>query len=330
MKIFVTGGNGFIGSAVVRTLIDAGYEVRCLVRRTSNLSRLAGLDLETALGDIRDPLAVEEGMRGCDGVIHLAGLANWKDLQSPELSNVILNGTRHVLDAARNLGCLRTVFVSSAAAVGGTAEADVCNEDSPYCLTGPAFAYAHAKHLTEELCQVAAASGQPVVIVNPAEVYGPQDFNLVTACNLLMLARSNPVIVCRGGTSIVHVDDVAAGILAAFQRGRVGERYILGGDNATNQELAELTAAILGQRKWKITIPGCVLRAIGRIAAAFRIPIGLPPAVIPYATMYWFMDNSKARAELGVTFRSARETLNSALCWLQQAGYLRADMANAA
>jgi dihydroflavonol-4-reductase len=144
-------------------------------------------------------------------------------------------------------------------------------------------------------------------------VYGPNDTALNTAGNLIDIAKSSPVLVCNGGTSVVHVDDVATGIIAALTKGKPGSRYILGGDNLTVKELASLSLSILGQNKKIVTIPNSVIRTLASLAEKFGLPFPINPKVVPYATRYWFVRNDKARAELGVSFR---------LAWLKSAGHL--------
>ncbi len=318
--IFVTGGNGFIGSVVVRKLLERGYAVRCLVRPHSNTDRIAGLSYQTALGDVRDMASVEQGLQGCDGVIHLAGLSNWGDINSPLMDEVVVTGSRHVLAAAQRAGNVRMVFVSTAAAVNGSTSAVVFNEDSDCTLDLNKFHYSRAKRRVEAACRTAAEAGLPVSIVNPTEVYGPNDTALNTAGNLVDFARSNPVLVCKGGTSVVHVDDVAEGTILAFERGVAGQRYILGGDNLSVAELAHLTLDILGTKRPVAQLPNPLVRAAGRTAQALKMPFPVDPNVIPYATLFWLMDNRKARTELGATFRNARDTLAPTLAWLAETG----------
>jgi dihydroflavonol-4-reductase len=201
----------------------------------------------------------------------------------------------------------------------------VVHDETSRCtldLTG--YVYARAKREAEVLCREAAADGLPVCIVNPGEVYGPHDTALVTAGNLVDFATSWPVLVCAGGTSVVHVDDVADGILAALERGAPGERYILGGDNLTIRQLAAMTLDLLGQRKPILQLPNGLIRALASAGPKLGIPLPFEPAVIPYATLYWFMDNRKARQELGVRFRSARDVLRPTLAWLAETGRLPA------
>lgn len=322
MTVFITGGNGFIGSRVVRALTARGTSVRLLMRAQSRTTRLAGLTYERASGDVRDPASLQAAMAGCTGVIHLASVSNWNDIQSPLMRTVVVDGTRNVLQAMRIQGITRAVFVSSATAINGSDTATVHTEESGYALVGPRFAYAHAKREAEELCRGARADGLEIVIVNPAEVYGPDDDDLVTAGNLIDLVRSRPVLVCTGGTSIVHVDDVSEGIIAALSRGQGGSRYILGGENLSIRQLAELAFSLVGPQPRIITVPNWLIRTIAIAGGAISMPLPFNPAVIPYATRFWFMDASKAVRDLGVRFRGARDVLEPTIAWLRQSGRL--------
>lgn len=319
-SVFVTGGNGFIGSMVVGKLVQAEWTVRCLLRPTSDTARIAAWPWERVEGDLRDPDSLRQGMAGCTAVVHLASLSNWNDIHSPLMEKVVVGGTRNLLAAAEELGRPRVVHVSSTVAVNGSEQPCVFDESAPYTLSDRKLSYSLCKRATEDLCREAAGRGLPVVIVNPAEVYGPNDYTLVTAGNLVDFSKSNPVLVCRGGTGVVHVEDVAEGVIRALERGRPGERYILSGDNLTVYELAALTLELLGLRKRILQIPNGFLRFLARWGPRLHLPLPFNPNVIPYATRYWFVSSSRARDELGMTFRSARETLRSALDWLKASG----------
>lgn len=324
MRVFVTGGNGFIGSVVVRELVTAGHQVTCLLRPTSNTDRLDGVSYERASGDVRDAESVKAAMAGAESVIHLASLSSWDLIDSPEMKDVVLGGTANVLDAARELGGPRVVFVSSVTAVGATREPTPLDESAPYNLDGErGLTYSRFKHEAEELCRAAVGRGQDVVVVNPAEVYGPGDVALITAGNLVDFATSNPVLVCNGGTSVAYVDDVALGIVRAMERGQAGERYILGGPNVTLRELAAHTLDLLGRSSKIWVLPNRLIRLVTRVATSLRIKLPYNPRVIPYATRYWFVDASKAERELGVSFRGARETLGPTLDWLKETGHIQ-------
>ncbi len=322
MKFFVTGGNGFIGSVVVRRLVEQGHTVRCLMRASSNADRISDLPFERWTGDVRDYASLEAGIKGCDGVLHLASLSSWNDIHSPAMREVVLDGTKNVLAAAEANGRVKTVFVSSILATGGTEEPRIYDEQAQFDIDPKELTYSNYKLEAEKLCKDAVERGLHVVIVNPCEVYGPNDTGMITAKNLIDFAKSWPVLVCKGGTAVVHVDDVAQGIIAGFERGRSGERYILGGDNLTIRELATLTTDILGQKKPTLTFPNGFIRGLTKVATAIKLPLPYEPAVIPYATKYWFIDNRKAKTELGVEFRPAREVLSPTIAWLKQAGHI--------
>ena len=322
MRIFVTGGNGFIGSVVVRKLLQASYEVRCLLRSSSRTERIDGLPMERVQGDVRDADSLRKGMTDCQATIHLAGLSSWGEIDSPALKQVVEDGTRNVLQAALDLPAHRVIFVSSVAAVNGSDKPEVFNESSEFTLDDPELKYALAKRNAELQCRKALAQGVPVIVVNPAEVYGPSDTAFVTAGNLVHFVRSKPVLVCSGGTSVAHVDDVAAGIVAALAKGRPGERYILAGENLTIRQLAALCLQLVGRRPKVVTLPNYLIRRLTRVATKFQLPLPYNASVIPYATRYWFVDGSKAQRDLGVKFRDARATLAPTIAWLKQEGHI--------
>ena len=320
MKIFVTGGNGFIGSVVVRELIAQGHSVRLLLRKTSKTHRLEGLTYEKCMGDVREAATLD--VSGCEGIIHLASLSAWADIHSPQMKGVVLDGTRNVLEAAKRGGNLRTVFVSSITAIAASTEPHVFDEAANFDFEDAGLTYSQFKRDAEKLCTDAAALGLPVMIVNPGEVYGPHDDDMITAKNLIDFAKSWPVMVCKGGTLVAYVEDVARGTIAALEKGRPGERYILGGENLSIRQLADLSGEILGNKKWTVTFPNGFIKALTKAATAVHMPLPYEPAVIPYATRYWYMDSSKAQRELGVTFRSARASLEPTLAWLKSAGHI--------
>jgi dihydroflavonol-4-reductase len=329
MRVLVTGASGFIGSVVARRLLADGSAVRCLVRRTSDTARVPTEAVDLAYGDVRDAKAVDRAVSGCDAVVHLACPSAWTAIRSPEMEAAVVAGTRHVLEACVRRGARRVVYVSSVMAIGASRRPQVLDEGSVSPEPLSRFVYVRAKRAAEGLCRRAAAHGLGAVIVNPGEVYGPGDTGLVTAGNLLDFARSSPVLACHGGVTVAHVDDVAEGIVSALERGRPGERYVLGGENVTIRGLAALTLELLGREGRVITAPNALVRAAAWLGRTLRLPLPFEPEVIPYATLYWFMDNAKARRELGVSFRPARETLASTLAWLARAGHVSAPAAPA-
>jgi dihydroflavonol-4-reductase len=319
--VFVTGGNGFIGSVVVGKLAEAGWTVRCLLRPRSDTTRIEAWPWERVEGDLRDLASLRRGVDGCDAVVHLASLSSWADIHSPLMEEVVVGGTRNLLAAAEELASRpRVVFVSSILAVNGSARPRVFDESAAYTLTGKGLTYSHCKRAAEALCREASGRGLPVVIVNPAEVYGPNDTGLVTSGTLIDFCKARAVLVCRGGIGVVHVEDAAEGVVRALEHGVPGERYILSGGNLTVRELAGLTLELLGQRKRIIQVPNWLVRSLARWGPWLGMPLPFDPNVVPYATHYWFVSSARAQKELGVTFRSPEETLRSTLGWLAASG----------
>ncbi len=212
------------------------------------------------------------------------------------------------------------LLVSSSAAINASDGPTVFDERAEFTVKNPQLHYAHAKHKAELVARDAFSRGVAVIVVNPAEVYGPGDTALGTSANLIDFAKAIPVLVCDGGTSVVHVDDVARGIVAALERGRPGERYILGGENLTVRQLAELTLELTGRHVPIVPVPNGISRFVASAAIRLHVPVPFNPHVVPYATLYWFVDSGKAQRELGVTFRNGRETISSTIDWLRAQG----------
>lgn len=324
MRVFVTGGNGFIGSVVVRALAALGHEVVCLLRPGCDTSRLAGVRYVRVDGDVRDAQSIRAGVAGCDHSVHLAAPGGWQADDPALLAEVIEGGTRNLLEAITDRPGHRAVLVSSTAAIDASDTPRIFDERSPFTISDRTLHYAQAKRCMELIARAAVERGVAAIVVNPAEVYGPGDASFGTASNLIDFATSRPVLVTAGGTGIVHVDDVAQGVVAALERGRPGERYILSGENVTIRQLAQLVLELVGRKATIVDVPRTLGRAASRIAIRLRIPLPYNPHVVPYATRYWFVDNAKARLELGVQFRDARATIESTLAWLRAIGRLPA------
>lgn len=320
--ILVTGGNGFIGSRVVRLLVDRGYAVRCLLRETSDCTRIEDLPFERFYGDVRDLSSIKRSMDGVNGCIHLAAIVAWNLMDSPVLEETIVEGTRNMLEAAAARDGVRMVYVSSSVAINASHKPQVFDESSRFELLGTRMRYAIAKHKAEQLVLEYVKNGLDAVIVNPAEVYGPNDTSMTTACNIRDFLKNYPCITCAGGTAIAHVDDVADGIVKALERGTRGERYILGGDNLTIEELARLTLDIAGQKKPVVRIPNRLLIGVVNTLTWLRLPSPVVPGVLDYATRFSFMDSSKAKREFGYAPRPARQVLTPVVEWLQNSGYV--------
>jgi dihydroflavonol-4-reductase len=276
---------------------------------------------ERHVGDVRDVDSLVAGMAGCDGVIHLASISSWDQIRSPVMRIVVVDGTRNVLEAAKRSGSLRTVFVSSVAAINGTVEPEVLDETASFTLDPKTYIYAGAKHEAEAICAEFAADGLPVITVNPCEVYGPEDEDLITASYLLDALKDWPVMSLYGGTAVAHVEDIANGIIGALEKGRGGERYILGGENLFVREVMEKTLKAGGQEgKYILQLPNEITKAVIKGLAKLRLPTPVIPDIVDYGTLFWFVDCSKAQEELGYTYRPADETIADVVGWLIESG----------
>ena len=325
MKVFVTGGNGFIGSRVVHQLVGAGHEVRCMLRETSKTHRIDGVEFERHIGDLRDPASLKAGIEGCDAVIHLASISAWDQIRSPLMRTVVVDGTRNLLQAASDAGGVRVVYVSSVTAINGTKKPEIFDETATFSLPAEPFIYAHAKHDAEALCQEAFEErGLPVVVVSPCEVWGPNDDDFITAEYARDTLNDWPAMTVNGGTALAHVDDIAAGIASAIDKGRPGERYILGGENLSAPELTRMILEAGGKpNKWIAHLPNGLTLWVINLMAKLHLPTPVHPDLLAHGVLYWYVDCSKAEKELGYTYRPGKETIQALVDWLGAAGHLK-------
>ncbi|MEL7370686.1 MAG: NAD-dependent epimerase/dehydratase family protein [Myxococcota bacterium] len=323
MKIFLTGGHGFIGSHVVARLAQRDETLRCLVRQSSKTHRIDAFTFDKVVGDVRDVASMQAGMEGCDAAIHLASVSSWEDMESSALEDIVIQGTKNVALAAKAAGVKRLVYVSSSMAVNASESPTVYDEASNFELTDAKYRYPRAKHAAEAALDAEITEDFEVVTVCPCEVYGPNDDALVTASNLRDMINDWPALACTGGTAVVHVDDVADGIVAALDKGRSGERYILGGENLTVEQLVRLTLDIAGLKTPVVKLPNGLAKAVIGGMAKIGLPTPVVPEVLTYATLFWFMDSSKATKELGFTARPPREVLIPTIRWLYEAGHAK-------
>lgn len=318
MTVLVTGSTGFIGSRTVRRLVERGHRVRCLVRSDRRLGRLAGLPVEQVRGDLFDAASLSRAAQGCTTCIHLAGLSGWDQITGPAVHDVIHHGTRRLLDALQGSGVRRFVYVSSTAAIDGTALPVLLAEQSGFTLERSGLDYAVAKYAAERAALRCDRDDFEVVIVNPAETYGAEDEDWITAGSIRDVLSGWPAMAVRGGSSVVHVDDVAAGIVAAMERGTRGQRYILGGDNLTIEQIVRLMLDIAAVRRPVVTMPFALLRAAVAVCRLVQVAPPIEPVLLDYLRRYWFVDSSKARTELGYRARPAREALAPAVHWVRE------------
>ena len=300
----VTGGNGFVGCHVVRALLARGDRVRVLARDHADLSALDGVSVEIVRGDLRQFDSIANAVKGCDEVYHVAAdYRLWlRDPAPMYASNV--GGTQSILRAAASAGVSRIVYTSTVGALG-IPHGGVGREDTPSSLATMSGHYKRSKYMAEQAALEAARAGAPVVIVNPSTPVGALDFKPTPTGRIIVdfLNRRMPAYV-ETGLNIVDVEDVARGHLLAAERGRIGEKYIIGGENLTLKEFLGRLAAISGMPAPKVRIPYAVAfgYALGAEAFARTLTRRAPRASLTEVRMArkrMFFDSSKARAELG-------------------------------
>jgi len=310
-KTLVTGGTGFLGSHVVRALAGRGDELRLLVRPTSRLEGLSGVEFERAEGDVVDRESLRRAMEGVQRVFHVAGITSMRDRDRERVFQVNVAGTRHVLEEAQRAGVERVVHTSSVGAIGPARAGETADESQPFTGGRLGNTYINSKHEAELEALRHAERGLPVVCVNPSFVLGPDDPGGGGTSNQLVrrfLLRQIPVYI-DGALNIVDVRDVAAGQLLADDKGRVGERYIVGGRNFTLDRLLADLSRISGVPRPELRVPGVL--ALAGIEVASRTPLPIPTSVdeVRSGMEWWTYRSDKAERELGYRARPHEETL---------------------
>ncbi|CAA2142307.1 hopanoid-associated sugar epimerase [Hyphomicrobium sp. ghe19] len=327
--VFLTGASGFVGTAVARRLIEEGMSVRALVRRTSNRANLSGLDLEIVEGDIRDTGLLDKAVRGARYVFHVA--ADYR-LWAPDPQEIIAtntNGTRAVMAAALKAGVERVIYTSSVATLRLTGDGSPSDETMPLDEAHAIGAYKKSKVLAERLVErMISEERLPAVIVNPSTPIGPRDVRPTPTGRIVVEAASGrmPAYVDTG-LNLVHVDDVANGHVAALKHGRIGERYILGGQDMTLGEMLAVIARLAGRRPPSIKLPRQLIYPIAYGVEAMARMTGREPFAtvdgLRMAKYKMFFSSAKAARELGYRARPAADALAEAYRWFRDAGYLK-------
>ncbi len=326
--ILVTGGSGFLGSAVLRALLARGLTVRALVRPTSPRGNLAGLGCEVVNGDLTDVASLRSALAGVRYVFHVAADYRLWAPDPSELLRVNVEGTRNLAREALGAGVERMVYTSSVAALrvaGALAPVDETAYLDPDEAIG---AYKRSKTLAErEIQLMVQREGLPAVIVNPTTPIGPRDIRPTPTGRILVdAARGRIPAYVDTGLNFVHVEDVAAGHLLAFEHGRVGERYILGGENLSLRDLLTTVADLSGRRSPRIRLPRAPLFPLAMGAEAVARLTGREPLLtldgLRMSRHRMFFTSDKAVRELGYRSRPYQEGVRDALAWFQNAGYL--------
>ncbi|HEY7548775.1 MAG TPA: hopanoid-associated sugar epimerase [Hyphomicrobiaceae bacterium] len=328
-QVFVTGASGFVGSAVVRALIGAGFAVRALVRASSPRINLEGLDIEIHEGDMLDPAAVAHAASGARYVFHVAAdYRLWARNPQDILRNNV-EGTRTVIEAAKAAGAERIVYTSSVATLRPSEEGIPGDETRPLAESEAIGSYKRSKVAAERLVESAIVNdGLPVVIVNPTAPIGPRDVRPTPTGRIIVEAASArmPAFVDTG-LNLVHVDDVAAGHVAALKNGRIGERYILGGENMTLADMLARIARLVERRAPRVRVARHLIFPLAYAAEAAARITGREPFVtldgLRMAKNRMFFTSAKAERELGYRARPADPAIRDAVQWFHKMGYIR-------
>ena len=328
MKALVTGASGFVGAAVARALEAAGWEVRCLIRATSDRRNLQALSAEIVLGDLTDARSLARALAGCETVFHVAADYRLWARDPNELYRTNVEGTRNLLEEARRARIERVVYTSSVATLGIPRDGTPGDEATPVRLTDMIGHYKRSKFLAEELVREWARGAGEVVIVNPSTPIGPGDVKPTPTGRIIMdAARGRMPAYVDTGLNVVHVDDVASGHLLAFERGRAGERYVLGGEDLTLREILTEVARLTGRRPPRVRLPHGLVLPIAYAAVGLASLTGRATQItvdgVRMARKRMFFSSAKAERELGYRHRPARHALADAVRWFGREGYLK-------
>jgi nucleoside-diphosphate-sugar epimerase len=318
MKVFLTGGTGFIGGALARALRDRGDEVVALVRTPAKAQELAARGVTLVQGDLGDVAAIEQGMQGADAAVHGAAMyeVGIPAGRRPAMEEANVRGTENVLGAALRLKVPRALYISTVGVFGNT-RGKVYDETGPLG-DGSTSWYERTKVEAHRVAQRLGGQGLPLVIVQPGGVYGPGDHSQLGNIVHQFVSGKLPAMAFPGlGINFVHRDDVVAGILLALDRGRAGDAYILGGEIATAQEFVETLARITGRRPPRITMPTVILRMSAPLGPLFAPRLGFPPNLRELISAsdgvtYWAR-HDKAMRELGYAPRPLEQGLRETL-----------------
>jgi dihydroflavonol-4-reductase len=327
MRALVTGATGFVGAAVARALLQEGWEVRALARKGSDRRNLRSLAVEVIEGDLADVLSLQPALAGCEALFHVAADYRLGAFDPEQLYRTNVEGTRNILNAARAAGVRRVVYTSSVATIGIPKDGSAGTEASPSTLADMIGHYKRSKFLAEEVAREAVRAGTAVVIVNPSTPVGPGDVKPTPTGQMVFDAAAGrmPAYVDTG-LNIVHVDDVASGHLLAFHRGRVGERYILGGQDMTLREILVEIARLTGRKPPNVRLPAGLVMPIAYVAEGFGRVTGRSTRItvegVRMARKRMFFSSAKAVGELGYQWRAPTLAFADAITWFRDQGLL--------
>lgn len=325
---FVTGGTGFIGANLVAGLNDRGIIPRVLTREKSSLEALKGLEFERILGNILDPAdTLVEAMRGCDWVFHVAAVSDYWRNKPDWIYRVNVDGTRNVLEAALRAGVGRFIFTSSLAALGLPDEGKLLDESCDFNIDPRRLPYGHSKQLAEIEVKKAIDDGLQAVTVNVTICLGPRDVKMNSGSIVVEAVRGLAKMVLPGGNNFIAVEDVVQGHIAAAEKGRIGERYILGGVNMTNAEALGVVCNIVGRPIPRFKLPRWMLDPMAYMVSGARLILGnripFEANQVRMLKVKMYATSDKARRELELPFTPFEVAVQNTYDWYKQNGYLK-------
>src|SRR5450755_2310491 len=327
MLAFVTGATGFLGSHVARVLAERGADLRLLVRPTSDLRNISDLKAERVVGDLRNAASIEKAVSGCEVVFHVAADYRLWVRDPDEMYRSNVEGTRCLLEAARKQGVRRVIYTSSVATMGFTSNGSLADEASPGSLVNMIVPYKRSKFIAEQVAIDAARSGVDVVIVNPTTPIGERDIKPTPTGRIVVdfLKRKFPAYV-ETGLNLVDATECARGHIQALEKGRSGERYILGGENLSLKQILDRLGAITGLKSPTVKLPYAFAFATGVVdeMVTGRLLGREPRATIDAVRMgrkMMFVSSSKAERELGWKSVPVDDALRRSVNWFRENGY---------
>ncbi|MDP7254994.1 MAG: NAD-dependent epimerase/dehydratase family protein [Planctomycetota bacterium] len=329
MQAFVTGGTGFLGSSVVRKLLDRGAKVKALARASSDLSNIEGLDLELVQGDLTDAASWKSALEGCDSVFHVAADYRLWVPDPDRMFEINVEGTRQVLEAAIENRVKKVVYTSTVGALAYPEEGEVSNEESEPSHEDMVGPYKQSKFEAELVARNFAADGHPIVIVLPSTPIGPGDIKPTPTGKVIVdcLNGKMPGYV-NTGLNLIDVRDCAEGHILAAEKGQPGGRYILGNRNITLKQMLEIVSSYAGIKPPRLQIPYAIAYAYALLDTFVADYITKKPPVAPVvgvklASHYMYFDASKAVDELGLSQNPLEDALHDAVDWFREKGYVK-------
>jgi dihydroflavonol-4-reductase len=323
----VTGGSGFVGRAVVQELLAQGRAVRVLARNP-NHPALAGLPVEVALGDLRDPVCLGLALNGCTRLFHVAADYRLWVPRPEEMYAVNVDGTRQLLAAAQERGLERVVYTSTVGTLGNPGDGTPGREDTPVSQKDMVGHYKRSKFIAEGVALEFAAAGLPLVVVNPSTPIGPWDWRPTPTGQIIVdFLKGRLPAYLETGLNLIHVADVARGHLLAEAKGQVGEKYILGHENLSLSQILRLLAEISSRPAPRVKLPYWPVLALAYVDEFWANhisgkPPGVPLTAVRMARKFMYFENTKAVKYLGLTLTPVRQALEEAIVWFKQHNYV--------